>query len=390
MRANREAFNRWQIVPRMLRDVSQRTLATRVLDLDLPAPVLLAPIGVQSIVHPDAEVAVARAASSEGVPFILSTASSKTLEEVAQAAGNGPRWFQLYWGRDPELTASFLSRAENAGYTAVVVTLDTNLLSWRERDVQNAYLPFLLGEGIANYLSDPVFRASLAQPPEQDPQSAIFRFVQVFTNPTLTWADLAFLRAHTRLPLILKGILHPDDARKALDAGMNGIVVSNHGGRQVDGAIASLDALPTVVEAIAGRVPVLFDSGIRRGSDVFKALALGAQAVLLGRPYMWGLALAGESGVRDVLLNLLADLDLTSRSAATPRPPSSTRHAHALRSEKTDAPWFLTAATSPPSAVSAWIIRDGICAWNVCPDATSRTTPLARSISSSAPSPASS
>ncbi len=311
MRANREAFDRWQIVPRMLRDVSARTLTTRVLDLDLPAPILFAPIGVQSIVHPAAEVAVARAASSEGVPFILSTASSKTLEEVAQAAGNGPRWFQLYWGRDPELTASFLARAENAGYTAVVVTLDTNLLSWRERDVQNAYLPFLLGEGIANYLSDPVFRASLAQPPEQDPQSAIFRFVQVFTNPTLTWSDLAFLRAHTRLPLILKGILHPDDARKALDAGMNGIVVSNHGGRQVDGAIASLDALPTVVEAIAGRVPVLFDSGIRRGTDVFKALALGAQAVLLGRPYMWGLTLAGESGVRDVLLNLLADLDLT-------------------------------------------------------------------------------
>jgi len=311
MRANREAFNRWQIVPRMLRDVSARTLATRVLDHDLPAPVLLAPIGVQSIVHPEAEVAVARAASVEGVPFILSTASSKTLEEVAQAAGKGPRWFQLYWGRDPELTASFLARAEQAGYTAVVVTLDTNLLSWRERDVQNAYLPFLLGEGIANYLSDPVFRASLAQPPEQDPQSAIFRFVQVFTNPTLTWNDLAFLRAHTRLPLILKGILHPDDARKALDAGMNGIVVSNHGGRQVDGAIASLDALPGVVEAVAGRVPILFDSGIRRGADVFKALALGAQAVLLGRPYMWGLTLAGESGVRDVLLNLLADLDLT-------------------------------------------------------------------------------
>ncbi len=311
MRANREAFDHWQIVPRMLRDVSARTLATRVFDLDLPAPVLLAPIGVQSIVHPEAEVAVARAASAEGVPFILSTASSKTLEEVAQAAGKGPRWFQLYWGRDPELTASFLARAETAGYTAVVVTLDTNLLSWRERDVQNAYLPFLLGEGIANYLSDPVFRASLAQPPEQDMQSAIFRFVQVFTNPTLTWADLAFLRAHTRLPLILKGIVHPDDARHALDAGMDGLVVSNHGGRQVDGAIAALDALPGVVEAVAGRVPVLFDSGIRRGTDAFKALALGARAVLLGRPYIWGLGLAGETGVRDVLLNFLADFDLT-------------------------------------------------------------------------------
>ncbi len=311
LRANRAAFDRWSIVPRMLRDVSARDLRTRIFDTDLPAPVLLAPIGVQSIIHPDAEVAAARAAASLGVPIVLSTASSKTLEDVATASGAAPRWFQLYWGRDPELTGSFLSRAEQAGYSALVVTLDTNLLSWRERDVQNAYLPFLLGEGIANYLSDPVFRAALAVSPEEDPQSAIFRFVQVFTNPTLTWTDLAFLRAHTRLPILLKGILHPDDAQRALDAGMDGIVVSNHGGRQVDRAIAALDALPQVVAAVAGRVPVLFDSGIRRGADAFIALALGARAVLLGRPYIWGLALRGEDGVRDVLLNFLADLDLT-------------------------------------------------------------------------------
>ena len=314
MRANRAAFERWRIVPRMLRDVSQRDLRVQVLGASMPAPVMLAPIGVQSIVHPEAEVAVARAAASIGVPFILSTASSKTMEEVAQAAdatGKATRWYQLYWGRDPELTASFLSRAEKAGYSAIVVTLDTSILSWRERDISLAYLPFLLGEGIANYLSDPVFRASLPQPPEENPQAAVMRFVQVFSNPTLTWDDLKFLREHTSLPLLLKGILHPEDASRALDAGAAGIIVSNHGGRQVDGAIPALDALPGVVAAVQGRMPVLFDSGIRRGADIFRAVALGAQAVLLGRPYIWGLTLGGETGVRDVVLNTLADLDLT-------------------------------------------------------------------------------
>jgi lactate 2-monooxygenase len=311
MRANRMAFARWRIVPRMLRNVGQRSLGVRVLGQDMPAPVLLAPIGVQSIVHPDAEVAAARAAAALGVPVVLSTASSKTLEEVAQAAGGTPHWFQLYWGHDPEFTASLLARAERAGYGAIVVTLDTALLSWRERDLQNAYLPFLLGQGLANYFSDPVFRRALARPPEEDPQAAIMHFVRIFSNPTLTWEDLRFLREHTRLPILLKGILHPDDAMKALDAGMDGIVVSNHGGRQVDGAVAALAALPGVVAAVNGRVPVLFDSGVRRGADAFKAIALGARAVLLGRPYIWGLALGGERGVGEVLVNFLADLDLT-------------------------------------------------------------------------------
>jgi isopentenyl diphosphate isomerase/L-lactate dehydrogenase-like FMN-dependent dehydrogenase len=311
MQANRDAFRRLRIVPRMLRDVSRRDLQTQVLGQTFSVPVMLAPIGVQSIVHPEAELATARAAAGAGVPYILSTASSKTLEEVAQVAENTPRWFQLYWGRDPEMTVSFLARAERAGYNAIVVTLDTNLLSWRERDIQHAYLPFLLGEGVANYFSDPVFRSRLQQPPEQDPQQALLHFVRVFSNPTLTWNDLAFLRSHTSLPLILKGIVHPDDALKAIEYGASGIIVSNHGGRQVDGAIAALDALPTVVQAVQGRVPVLFDSGIRSGADAFKALALGARAVLLGRPYMWGLTLGGADGVRDVLLNFLADFDLT-------------------------------------------------------------------------------
>jgi isopentenyl diphosphate isomerase/L-lactate dehydrogenase-like FMN-dependent dehydrogenase len=271
----------------------------------------VAPIGVQSIVNPEAEVAVARAASSLGVPIVLSTASSKTMEEVAEAMGDVPRWFQLYWPRDRELTKSFLSRAEAAGYRAVLVTLDTWLIGWRPRDLALAYLPFLATEGTANYLSDPVFRAALDKPPEDDPQAAVLHFGAVFSDPSVSWSDLAFLRDSTSLPILLKGVLHPDDARRALDAGMDGLVVSNHGGRQVDGAIGSLDALPGVIEAVPEGFPVLFDSGIRTGADAFKAIALGARAVLVGRPYMWGLALAGERGVRHVLRCFLADLELT-------------------------------------------------------------------------------
>lgn len=315
MRANREAFYRWRIVPRMLRDVSQRDLGVDLLGTRLPAPVLLGPVGVQGIVHSDAEIATARAAASLGLPFVLSTVSSRSIEEVAKATDGfpgAPRWFQLYWGKNPELTASMLQRAERAGYKALVVTLDTSMLAWRERDLHHAFLPFLLGLGLANYFSDPVFRSLLPQPPEQNPAAAIQLWGSLFSNTALTWGDIAFLRQHTRLPVLLKGILHPDDAARALDAGVDALIVSNHGGRQVDGAIAALDTLPAVVKEVNGRVPVLFDSGIRRGADVFKALALGATAVLLGRLYMWGLAVAGEQGVRDVVLNLLADFDLTA------------------------------------------------------------------------------
>jgi isopentenyl diphosphate isomerase/L-lactate dehydrogenase-like FMN-dependent dehydrogenase len=314
VRANREAFYRWRIVPRMLRDVSQRDLSVELFGAQLPAPVILGPVGVQGILHPGGELASARAAAALGLPFTLSTAASHSIEDVAQAAdtaGNGVRWFQLYWGKNPDLTASMLQRAERAGYQALVVTLDTNMLAWRERDLQHAYLPFILGQGLSNYFSDPVFRALLAQPPEQNPAAAIQLWSGLFSNTALTWSDISFLRKHTSLPIILKGILHPDDAAHALDAGVDGMIVSNHGGRQVDGAIATLDALPAIVREVNGRIPVLIDGGIRRGSDVFKALALGARAVLLGRLYTWGLAVAGEQGVRDVVLNLLADLDLT-------------------------------------------------------------------------------
>ncbi len=310
MRANADAFRRWRIVPRMLRDVSQRDLSVTVLGTKLPAPVALAPIGVQTIVHPDGELAVAAAAAAVGLVLAVSTVSDSTLEEIAGAA-SGPKWFQLYWPTDREFAASLLARAERAGYGALLVTLDTFLPGWRPRDLQAAWQPFLEGVGIANYVSDPVFRARLARPPEEDPQAAVGEFVGQFSNPRLTWEDLEFLRSRTTLPIALKGILHPDDARAAREHGMDAVVVSNHGGRQVDGAIASLDALPAIVDAVGGELAVLMDSGVRTGADAFKALALGAEAVLLGRPYLWGLAAGGEPGVLAVLRSFLAELDLT-------------------------------------------------------------------------------
>lgn len=311
MRANLSAFANWRIVPRILKDVSSRDLSVELFGSRFDAPVLLAPIGVQSIVHPEAELAVARAAAEVGLPFVLSTASSNSIEDVAGAAGETPRWYQLYWPNDPDLARSFMHRAKDAGYSAIVVTLDTPLLAWRPRDLEHGFLPFLKGEGVANYFSDPVFKAPLERSPEEDLQSAVFRWVQVFSDPSNTWDRLAFLRDNTDLPLLLKGVLHPDDARRAIDLGMDGVIVSNHGGRQVDGAIATLDALPGVVEAVQEQAPVLFDSGIRTGADAVKALALGARAVLLGRPYIWGLAVGGQAGVVQVLRSFLADLDLT-------------------------------------------------------------------------------
>ena len=311
MKANLRAFDDWRIVPRHMRNVAERDLCVQLFGKTLAVPFLLAPIGVQGIIHPKGEVAVARAAASLNVPIVLSTASSKTLEEVASAAGNELRWFQLYWPKDPELARSFIKRAEAASYSVLVVTLDTRLFAWRDRDLQNAYLPFLTGDGLANYFSDPVFRSTLQRPPEKAPLSAVRQFAQVFSNPALTWNDLKWLRKQTDLPIVLKGILHPDDAKTALHYGIDGMIVSNHGGRQVDGAIAALDALPGVVKAVGSRTTVLFDGGIRRGADVFKAMALGAKAVLLGRPYVWGLAVGGEKGVRHVLDNFIADIDLT-------------------------------------------------------------------------------
>ncbi|HEU4461071.1 MAG TPA: alpha-hydroxy-acid oxidizing protein [Solirubrobacterales bacterium] len=319
--ANVEAFSRHRIVPRMLRDVSARDLSTTVLGTAMPAPLLLAPIGVQAVVHPDGELATARAAAAVGAPMIVSTASHFSLEEVAEAGGEAPRWFQLYWPNDPELARSFVERAERAGYGAIVLTVDTFIPGWKPRDLQQAWLPFLNGMGVANYFQDPVFCAALEKPPEEDVGAATGHFLGVQANPALSWDDLAQLREMTSLPIVVKGIQHVDDAREAVSRGVDGIVVSNHGGRQVDGAIASLNALPAIAAAVGDQdLAILFDSGIRGGADALKALALGADAVCLGRPYVWGLALDGQAGVEAVLKMVLAELDLTMALCGLTRP----------------------------------------------------------------------
>lgn len=307
---NITAFNKWQIVPRMMGDVSQRDISVNLFGQHLPSPILLAPIGVLSLAHADAEIAVAKAARQLTVPVVVSTVSSKSLEAVGAASDYNPHWFQLYWGRNNDFTKSILSRAEKAGYSAIVVTLDTRLFAWRERDIKNAYLPFLFNEGMVNYFSDPAFLQAVGDP-AKDKMKTLMHFAECFSNPCSQWSDLSFIKDNTRLPVIVKGIQHPDDAKKAMDNGADGIIVSNHGGRQLDGAIGALDTLAGIAGAVGNQTTILFDSGIRRSADVFKAMALGAKAVLVGRPYAYALALGGEQGVVEVISNLLADIDLT-------------------------------------------------------------------------------
>ncbi len=317
-RANREAFDRWRLVPRMLRGAVERDHASTVLGTSMAAPVLIAPIGVPTLAHPEGELATARAATELGLTYIHSTAASHDFEQVAEASGAGSRWYQLYYPTDPDVTESFLARAEAGGYDTLVVTLDTTLLGWRPADLDRGFLPFLSNVGVANYLSDPAFRAQLDKTPEEDPGAATFLWAGMFPNPGLSLDDLPFLRERWDGPIVLKGIVHADDARAAVDAGVEGIVVSNHGGRQVDGAIGALDALPRVVDAVGDRATILFDSGVRTGTDVIKALALGAEAVLLGRPFLYGLALDGQAGVEHVLRCLLAEVDLALTLAGYP------------------------------------------------------------------------
>ena len=348
MRANRAAFQRWSIVPRVLRGHARRDLGVNLLGRDLPTPLLLAPIGAAALAHRDSDLLAAGAAAGHGVPFVISSQGCSPMEQVAAAMGQAPRWFQLYWSTDEQLVDSLIRRAEAIGSDALVVTLDTTMLGWRPQDLNLGSLPFSRGIGIAQYTSDPRFqqvvadrlaaprtggrpaaritpaavRSLLSITREHPgrlrdnlrspvPRAAVEAFLDIYSNPGLSWEHLATLRERTRLPILLKGIVHPDDAVRAVGLGVSGIVVSNHGGRQVDGALASLDALPLVREAVGAQTTLILDSGVRSGADVFKALALGADAVAIGRPWVYGLALAGAAGVRDVVANILAELDLT-------------------------------------------------------------------------------
>ncbi|CAN5421966.1 lactate 2-monooxygenase [soil metagenome] len=338
--ANVNAFDDWRIVPRVLRDVRARDLGIELFGHPYDPPLLAAPVGALELVDDDADLAIARAAASLGIPTVLSTQASIPMERVAAEGGGGPLWYQLYWSSNDDLVASFIQRAEHIGVHAIEVTLDTQQLGWRPRDLDRAFLPFIRGMGIAQYTSDPVFRAlvderiagrldgSVPPPAKVRVSPTAIRtllglkrrgvrredgelFLEVFTKQGLQWSDLAFLRQRTKLPIVLKGIQHPDDARQAIDAGMDGVVVSNHAGRQIDGAIGALEALPGVVETVRGRMPVLYDSGVRGGADVLRALALGAAAVQVGRPWVYGMAIAGEEGAREALRNILAEFDLT-------------------------------------------------------------------------------
>ena len=359
MAANREAFDRRRLVPRMLRDTSRRDISTTVLGQTLPAPVLVAPIGAAGLIRRDADVMVGRAAAGRGLPYIFSSQGSSPMEATAAAMQDSPRWFQLYWSSDEQLVDSFIARAEAINAGALVVTLDTTTLGWRPWDLDLGSLPFTRGVGIAQYTSDPRFLQMVAERVEREaaagaaagadavkvnPQAALTllemarnhpgstrenlrapetraavqTFLDTFSNPALSWDHLAPLRDRTRLPIVLKGVLHPDDARQAFDAGVDAIMVSNHGGRQVDGSIGTLDALVAIREAVGPEPTLLLDSGIRNGTDVVKAMACGANAVTIGRPHVYGLAIAGEHGVGEVLDNLLAEIDLTmSLSGAT-------------------------------------------------------------------------
>ncbi len=347
MRANREAFTRRRLVPRMAHGVATRDLTVEILGRRIPAPVLLAPVGAAALVTRDSDLLIGRAAASAGLPYILTSQGCSAMEDVTAEMGPAPRWFQLYWSVDEDLVDSFLRRAEACGAEAVVVTLDTTTLGWRPQDLNLGSLPFARGIGLANYTHDPRFQQIVADrlaAPSTDaprakvtpaavrtllsisrehpgglrenlrspvPRAAVQTFLDIYSNPGLSWDHLATLRDRTALPILLKGILHPDDAARAMDLGVDGIIVSNHGGRQVDGAVAALDALVAVRERVGAQPLVLMDSGIRTGTDVAKAIALGADAVCLGRPYVYGMALGGATGIREVIDNVVAELDLT-------------------------------------------------------------------------------
>ncbi|KAI9744707.1 MAG: hypothetical protein M1818_001632 [Claussenomyces sp. TS43310] len=313
MDANRLAFRQWKMIPRQLRPTAKRDISAELFGHKYSSPILMAPVGVQSIFHEDKETGLAEVCGEIGVPYILSTASTSSIEEVA-AASKGDLWFQLYWPISNDITQSLLRRAKATGYKVLVVTLDTWSLAWRPSDLDNAYVPFIKGIGNQIGFTDPVFRKNFADKHGGTPEDKLLEASQQWTSDAFpgvshSWEDIKLLRETWDGPIVLKGIQHVDDAKLALEHGCQGIVVSNHGGRQLDGAIGSLEVLPEIAEAVGDKMTVLFDSGIRTGVDIIKALALGAKAVLVGRPAIYGLAVAGKAGAKQVLQGMLADLD---------------------------------------------------------------------------------
>ena len=313
---NRAAFQKYSIIPRFLNDLSNLDTSIELFGKKHPTPLLFAPVGMNKIAHEDGELAVVRAAAKLQMPYIQSTVSSYSMEQIAQAAPNHAKWFQLYWSTNEAISFSMVERAEKAGFEAIVLTVDTVMLGWREHDVRNQFSPLKNGFARGNYESDPVFMSTLH---DDSPEAFIEAQLANIYHPTLNWGNVRELKQRTKLPVLLKGILHPEDAKLALEVGIDGIIVSNHGGRQLDGVIGSLDALPRIIEAVAGRVPVLFDSGAYRGIDVLKALALGATAVAIGRPFVYGLAYAGEAGVHQVMTNLYDEFKVSMGLAGVSR-----------------------------------------------------------------------
>ncbi|MFS0576608.1 alpha-hydroxy-acid oxidizing protein [Sporosarcina sp. 179-K 3D1 HS] len=308
MRDNITSLAKYSYVPRFLNDVSHVETSVTLYGRTYPFPLLLAPIGVQKMVQEEGEVATAKAAAELGLPFIQSTVSSCSIEDIALVTGSSPKWYQLYWSQNEDIAYSMVKRAEKAGYEAIVLTVDTMMIGWREQDIRSRFSPLANGFGQGNYESDEVFMNSL---PSNDQNAIVQGILENILHPSLSWKQVAELRKWTKLPILLKGILHPEDAKLAMEHEIDGMIVSNHGGRQLDGAIASIDALPEVVKVVDGKIPVLFDSGIRRGSDIVKAMALGADAVLVGRPYIYGLAVGGQAGVAHVLNNLLEEFRIS-------------------------------------------------------------------------------
>ena len=308
LRNNRNAFAKYSIVPRFLTDVSEPDTSIELFGKKHPTPFLFAPVGMNQMAHEQGELAVVNAAQRLGMPYIQSTVSSYSLEEVAEAAPAHTKWFQLYWSTNEEIAYSMAARAENAGFEAIVLTVDTVMLGWREEDVRNQFSPLKLGLARGNYMNDPIFTASLK---DESFESYIEGVLANIFHPTLNWENVRELKSRLHVPLLIKGILHPEDARLAIEAGVDGIIVSNHGGRQLDGVIGSLDALPAIVKAVDGQVPVLLDGGVYRGIDALKALALGATAVCIGRPFVYGLAYDGENGVYQVMQNLYSEFKVS-------------------------------------------------------------------------------